>query len=224
MFPIILGIMKPNELIESEVAGDMKSPGVYGIYCSRSNKIYIGSTVKIDKRWREHKHYLKNGCHQNSYLQRAWDKYGSDSFCFLVLENCLKHQIRIRESHYLSLLDTTSVFNLGQVGEQFELSQETKDKISRANKGIMPARHTQEAAWAASRGRKESEEHKKMRGVLISKGLRKRTQCSKLNIDQVREIRSMLDTGVKQKEIMEKFNISRVHAYRIKKNQRWEVI
>lgn len=216
--------MKPNELIEDDFSGNSKLPGVYGIYCSRNNKIYIGSTVKIDKRWREHKFYLKNGCHQNTYLQRAWNKYGADSFCFIILENCIKDQIRFREAHYLSLIDASLVFNLGQVGDSFELSDEIKEKISKANKGRIPAQHTQEAAWAANRGRKCSEETKKKMSQQHKNWNMKIGRGSKFTMEQIKEIKMLAHSGIPQKEIMDKFGISRGHLYQIKVGLKWKEI
>lgn len=60
--------------------------GIYQITCIPTGKIYIGSAVNIQRRWRQHKHDLRHSKHGNEYLQYAWNKYGEDQFRFDILE------------------------------------------------------------------------------------------------------------------------------------------
>lgn len=60
--------------------------GIYKITCLSNDKIYIGSSVDIKKRWNSHKHYLRKGIHANNYLQNSWNKYGEKNFKFEVVE------------------------------------------------------------------------------------------------------------------------------------------
>lgn len=64
----------------------LKNGGVYSITNKVNGKVYIGSAVDFKKRWGAHKRCLKKGVHPNSYLQKAWNKHGSVSFIFAVLE------------------------------------------------------------------------------------------------------------------------------------------
>lgn len=63
-------------------------PGIYSITNTVSGKVYIGSTVDFDTRWAYHRSRLRCNKHDNSYLQRSWDKYGECAFEFSILE-CL---------------------------------------------------------------------------------------------------------------------------------------
>ena len=52
---------------------------VVGIYCIRNkinNKYYIGQSIDIKNRWKEHKYNLRHNKHVNNKLQNAWNKYG----------------------------------------------------------------------------------------------------------------------------------------------------
>jgi group I intron endonuclease len=60
--------------------------GVYQIRCITNGKIYIGSAVNMPARWAEHQQRLRRCVHRNRHLQHAWNKYGEESFEFIVLE------------------------------------------------------------------------------------------------------------------------------------------
>lgn len=64
----------------------MKRSGVYKISFAGNNKVYVGSSVNIDKRKYEHKRTLLRGNHANRYLQRAFNKNGEKNLQFCVLE------------------------------------------------------------------------------------------------------------------------------------------
>lgn len=74
---------------------------IYQIKNKETGKIYIGSTKDIRKRWSQHKSKLRRGCHSNSYLQNAWNKYGEDAFEFSVLKKVPTNQQFIEEQRYL---------------------------------------------------------------------------------------------------------------------------
>lgn len=59
--------------------------GIYKITCTGNNKSYIGSSVNITERWRQHLSHLRAGTHHSPYLQRSYNKYGEDSLEFKVI-------------------------------------------------------------------------------------------------------------------------------------------
>lgn len=62
---------------------------ISGIYCIINlinNKKYVGSSINIHKRWKDHLYALKIGTHRNEHLQHAWNKYNEESFKFIILE------------------------------------------------------------------------------------------------------------------------------------------
>lgn len=80
--------------------------GIYKITCSGNNKSYIGQSVSIKRRWRDHLAELRRGAHYNNYLQNAFNKYGEESFSFEILELCPQSKLNEREQFYIKLLDT----------------------------------------------------------------------------------------------------------------------
>lgn len=96
----------------------MKSKGVYRIVNNINGKLYIGSTGSkggFNKRWSYHLTDLRQNKHHSRHLQRAWNKYGEESFIFEILEiieDFTKETLLIREQHYLDLYKSYDV-NLG---------------------------------------------------------------------------------------------------------------
>lgn len=67
----------------------MKNYGIYSITNIVNGKMYIGQTSStFEKRWQKHKRGLELNKHHNEKLQRAWNKYGEDSFEFKVEHLC----------------------------------------------------------------------------------------------------------------------------------------
>lgn len=112
--------------------------GVYKITNKVNNKIYIGSSVNVYTRWRNHIYELNNNKHSNNYLQNAWNKYGFNNFEFKIIEKCNKDNVRYREQYYINLFnccDRDIGYNIMPKVDMTELSEETKNKISISNKG-----------------------------------------------------------------------------------------
>lgn len=63
------------------------SCGIYKITNNVNKKIYVGKSINIKRRWREHRScYLKPD--KDCYLYRAMRKYGIDNFTFEIIEEC----------------------------------------------------------------------------------------------------------------------------------------
>ena len=91
---------------------------ISGIYCienKTTNKKYIGKSVDIYERWRQHKIHLNGNCHHNRHLQNAWNKYGSNDFLFYIIEQCDESVLNDKEVFYIQeyrTLDDAYGYNL----------------------------------------------------------------------------------------------------------------
>lgn len=63
--------------------------------------VYIGQSINITKRLKEHKSSLKYGTNRNRHLQRAWDKYGKECFKFEIIEKCNVELLDKREIYWI---------------------------------------------------------------------------------------------------------------------------
>jgi group I intron endonuclease len=85
--------------------------GIYKIECSVNGKVYIGQSLNIKQRWNKHKAQLRNGNHDNDYLQNSWNAYGESSFKFSLLtvvdKKLLKKLAREQKIALLNVLEQT---------------------------------------------------------------------------------------------------------------------
>lgn len=117
-----------------------KPPVTSGIYWLRNcldGKFYIGSSDDLWERWRHHVNDLRAGKHVNGYLQAAWNKHGSDSFHFEVIEVAPVADLLVIEQWYLDhtrCLDGKYGYNLRPEASGMAHKEETRKKISDALK------------------------------------------------------------------------------------------
>lgn len=137
--------MVNHAIHETEIRHDMdKLSGIYKITNLINGKRYIGSSVNLTSRLRAHRSYLRGGCHENSHLQRAWNKHGESSFEFNILFYTDEKDVRMFEQRALDGLQPE--YNIEKEVSMVgcNRSEETKEKMS-----------------VALKGRKLTEEHKK---------------------------------------------------------------
>ena len=75
--------------------------GVYKIVCSATQKIYIGQSIDVYKRWDEHLRDLRNNKHCNELLQEDFLKFGEVNFEFSVISLCEVEVLDLLETHYI---------------------------------------------------------------------------------------------------------------------------
>ncbi len=116
--------------------------GVYQILCVPTKKVYIGSSVNIARRCRGHFERLRQGTHENTYLQHSWNKYGESAFEISVVELVLEVGLHYREQYYIDKLratDRRKGFNIsikaGAPMYGLKHSPESLAKMSASQKG-----------------------------------------------------------------------------------------
>lgn len=83
----------------------MEKSGIYSIFNTQANKQYVGSAVNINKRWNGHRAALRLGKHHSNYLQKAWNKSGSENFKFQILAECPKEYLLKMEQWFIDNLN-----------------------------------------------------------------------------------------------------------------------
>ena len=109
----------------------MKKTGIYKI-TSPSNKIYIGQSLDIDKRWY---HYQNLRCKGQPQLYNSLIHHGINNHTFEILEECNSDMLDEREIHHKQQhIDTygwdLSMFTMLNDGKGGNKSSTTKQKMS----------------------------------------------------------------------------------------------
>lgn len=88
---------------------------IYEIRNKENDNFYIGSTNNYKKRKRRHLTDLRNNVHHNTYLQRAFNKYGEKSFEFNILIE-LDNKESLFEHEQKAIDEMNPPYNIGAVG------------------------------------------------------------------------------------------------------------
>lgn len=119
--------------------------GIYQIRNIANGKLYVGSSHNIDVRFYTHKERLRKGRHHSIKLQRAWNKWGEESFEFSVIEAVHDTAfLLIREQYWMDLLKVAKEgYNiLPKAGTTLGVKRrpETIAKMSESNKKAFAGR------------------------------------------------------------------------------------
>jgi group I intron endonuclease len=199
---------------------NLQQPGIYLITHKESGKRYIGSAVRFDRRWNQHRHYLSKNTHCNNHLQNIYDKYGINSLIFSVVEVVSdKTKLLEREQWYLDTWEPEinilkvagsplgrkhseeAKAKISTAHKGKKLSEGTKAKMSVAKMGVCMSEYTKTKISEAKRGIKLSEKHKtKMSEVRKGKhhrGSKGYTVVSTTKVDGSVNIRYQVQIGKK---------------------------
>ena len=107
--------------------------GIYKITNKLNGKVYIGQSVDIDTRWRQH-----INAKDDMLIHKSIQKYGAENFSFEVLLECPAEMLNDWERDMIALYDCISPngYNLTEGGGGCKCSEETRLKMSEAKKGI----------------------------------------------------------------------------------------
>lgn len=112
---------------------------IYKIRNKINNKCYVGSTVNINRRWRQHCSD-KSSC---TYLKRAIKNYGKENFEISILETTIhENMLPSLECKYI-LSENTLVPNgynlILETEHGRNICQDSRDKMSKSFQGLLKA-------------------------------------------------------------------------------------
>ena len=77
--------------------------GIYLITNLINGKVYVGQSINLRRRWREHKYRIYQN---NSPIDLAFIKYGRENFKNEILEFCLPEDLDEREKYWINFYDS----------------------------------------------------------------------------------------------------------------------
>lgn len=105
--------------------------GIYGIKCKITNKIYIGSSKDLQKRFSKHFSELYLNRHANKCMQEDFNKYGYDNFELIVYEYTNENLLS-KETNKQKELGVDNIYNEKISG--FYITKELRQKYANASK------------------------------------------------------------------------------------------
>jgi group I intron endonuclease len=125
--------------------------GVYRILNNLSGRYYIGYSTNIERRFTVHRSKLKQKCHDNIFLQRAYNLDGEDKFKYDIIHVCdTEKEAKEIELQYLTDLSIRDMlYNLnfnnsgGDLLKNHPNKKEIRNKILNSHRETM-SKMTQE--------------------------------------------------------------------------------
>lgn len=209
--------------------------GIYAITNKVNGHKYIGSACSLRAREGQHFRSLARGRHHSVYLQRAFDKYGSDAFNFAPIIYCGRENLLTYEQAAMDAMKPE--YNIAQVagsqlGYKHTAESRKRMSIARRRNPSSPRKgmtHTDEAKRKISDsrkgkggGRRSPERLAKISAALIGRPVSQETRSKiseslkgrstgrgLLSDSQVREIRALHESGMSVPDIGRKIGIPR---------------
>lgn len=159
--------------------------GVYKISNLLSDRYYIGYSKNINKRFCVHRCKLKKSCHDNIFLQRAYNLDGEDKFIYEIIHRCnTEKEAKEIELQYLTDLSIRDkLYNLNYNNSGGDLMTHHPDKKSIREKILK--------SCAETMSKMSSEERKEKYG----KNGEKNGMYGKTHTEEARKIFSEVHTG-----------------------------
>lgn len=114
---------------------NMSKTGIYLITNKLNGKKYVGQSVDIEKRWKQH---MIDSKKKDCAIYKAIRKYGIENLEFSILEECSVDKLDEREIYWISELDTyNNGYNMslgGASGNNKGLNYNYKEYRNKYNK------------------------------------------------------------------------------------------
>ena len=178
--------------------------GIYKIVNLINEKYYVGSSNKIERRWRRHLSDLKKNKHVNPKLQNAWNFHGENNFKFQMVEtfnDISPTELKVIEDRYLLICqkDPESNYNCNYTSIINKPRDETvKNKIRESMKKVIRTKEWCEKIGEANRkrGRLSDVSIQKMREKLTGRKMNEETK-KKLSLSRLGKPCSRSDMSIR---------------------------
>ena len=203
---------------------------ISGIYCIENlinGNLYIGQSINLKNRKRQHFQELNKNSHRNKHLQSAYNKFGGDNIVFKILLCCEPDELTYYEQKLVDLWNPE--YNICKEcvdsTRGLKMSEEAIKINSESHKGIRVSEEAKLKMSLAQLGKPKSEIAKmNMRGKIRSEETKLKMSLSRRGIknyntvkkEVILEIAKMLRDKMPVKKIISLLNISESTVYKTK--------
>lgn len=216
--------------------------GIYKISCCQEPLVYIGSSINIKKRWKQHEATLNCQKHHNHRLQLSWDAYGSDSFTFSVLEITTMQKLLCKEQYWIDYVGFSNLYNLSNIANNPLANSDILSKAiyTKQINGNCITEHTVQVIKELYRDTELTDKEvaaiadvstdiaanirqgKTWKSVFVEGFLPNKRQLSSKDVVEIKTI--IRDTSLSDVEIAKKFNVSKSTINHIRLGKTWKNI
>lgn len=132
--------------------------GIYAFYSKTSGFRYIGQSVNLERRKKDHLRELTKNSHSAKHFQNIFNKYGQENIEYCVLEYCDPSNLTLNEQKWMDVFKPTGLFNVAPAAN--------------TQRGIVYGPDIREKMSASKRGKVTSEETKKKMSLSASGKIR----------------------------------------------------
>ena len=106
--------------------------GIYKITNNLNNLCYIGQSIHIEKRLKEHKMKYNWERDSNKVLYKAFQKYGLENFTFEIIEECDEKELNKREIYWIEYYNSfKNGYNMTSGGENNSGDNHPRHKLTK---------------------------------------------------------------------------------------------
>ena len=210
------GALTPTPALTATDLGDqalarkhIPERGVYAIECT-DGRSYIGASERVGHRWGQHGSDLRLGKSKNRPMQEAYDCLGSGAFNYKLLELVPEGDLTQAEQKWMDLAKGC-LFNAAPSAGTVKGLVHTAE--SRARQSV-----SQQARCA------DPSEFARRSSVRVGLVTGEKHPAAKLKAADVLEVRRLRASGLRLREISERFGISVSAVSRIALGQSWTTV
>ncbi|WP_342759427.1 GIY-YIG nuclease family protein [Kineothrix sedimenti] len=190
--------------------------GIYGIVNKVNGKIYVGQTgERFQRRYWHHRWKLRDNSHDNSHLQRAFNKYGENNFEYIVLEI-------VTDINLLDDLEIKYINQYKQKGKNYNMLSGGGGR-----RGLSMSEHAKRIIGDKNRqhmlGTKHTEETKQKMSE-IRKGRHINRSTDILDTDTVSQIKTLLISGKTASQVSKELNVKYKLINNLISNNTWSTV
>lgn len=136
--------------------------GIYAFTSKVSGFCYIGQSINLARRKRDHLRELGKDSHKSRHLQFTFNKYGPDQIEYSVLEYCDKDELTANEQKWMDIFRPTGLFNVAPAANTQRgmiYGPEVRERMSASKRGKVASIETRQKISMAAIGRIFSPAH-----------------------------------------------------------------
>lgn len=130
--------------------------GVYQIINLNNGRCYVGSSINIEERWRNHVGCLRRGKHHAPKLQAAFNRDGEESFRIVVVDEASIDDLNDVEQRWI---DLTKAYGYGYNGRPTADKHGLLPEITKQRMSIGSKRAGQDPELRRQRSERAKQQH-----------------------------------------------------------------